>query len=447
MRFCVLFVFMGILLVNLTGCGSSGGGSGGGGSNFRTNEQANILSVDSDSNLGNGHSRFAVQSDNGRFVAFSSAATNLVVGDTNGEYDVFVRDRANDTTTRVSVSSAAAEAVGGDSENPSINDDGNLIVFESEATNLVAGDTNSDKDIFMHNTDTGTSIRISTTTTGLETTDDSRNAKISGDGEWIVFETDASLQPSDTNNVSDIYLYEIDTGTISRISENTNGTQSNGVSRNPSLSVDGRYIVFESAATTLISGDTNGVYDIFLYDRTLDTLERVNLTIGNTQSTGASYKPSVSDDGNRVLFESDATDLIGAFNDTNSSRDIFVRLRNIPSTARVSVNSAGVQSNGDSTNASISRDGANALFQSLATTLVDDDTNGVSDVFLRGIDAASTQRLSLNRSSLEGNGASYNVNLCATTRYATFHTEATNMDTFTDDNGVDDIVAVPVATP
>ena len=428
----------------LAGCGSSGGG--GGGSNFRTNEQAQTLSLDSAGTLGNGHSRYATQSEDGQFVAFSSSSTNLVAGDTNGEYDIFLRDRANDTTTRVSITSTGAEALGGDSMNPSISDDGTLIVFESEATNLVVGDSNSDKDIFMHDTATGTSIRISTTTTGLETTNDSRNAKISGDGEWIVFETDASLQPSDTNNISDIYLYEVASGTITRISENTDGTQSNGISRNPSLSSDGRYIVFESAATTLVSGDTNGAFDIFLYDRILDNLERVNLTIGNTQSAGSSYRPSVSDDGNRVVFESDATDLIGAFNDTNGNRDIFIRLRNVPSTARVSVNSSGVQSNGDSTQATISRDGTGVLFQSLASTLVDDDTNGLSDIFMRSIDSATTQRLSLNRNGVEANGASYNAHLCPTERYVTFHTEATNMDTVTDDNGVDDIVAVPVAT-
>ncbi len=441
----VLFILFGSLGF-LIGCGSSGGGGGGGGSTFSVNEQAQILSLHDDGTLGDGHSRYAAQSDDGQFVVFASAAANLIAGDTNGEYDIFMRDRANDTTTRMSVDSAGAQAVGGDSLNPSISDDGTLIVFESDATNLIAADTNSDRDIFLRNVTAGTSVRISTTTTGLETNNDSRNAKISGDGEWIVFETDASLQPSDWNNVTDVYLYEVDTGTITRVSQNTDGTQSNGASSNPQLSSDGRYIVFESAGSNLIANDTNGAVDIFLYDRVLDTLERVNLTIGNTQSAGSSYRPHISDDANRVVFESDAIDLVGAFNDTNASRDIFIRLRDVPSTARLSVNSDGVQVAGNSTRALITRDGSMVLFQSVATTLVDNDTNGVSDIFIRRVDAATTERVSLNRNGVEGNGSSTLGSLSANERYAIFQTEATNMDTITDDNGMEDIVAVPVAT-
>jgi len=173
------------------------------------------------------------------------------------------------------------------------------------------------------------------------------------------------------------------TTVISRVSVSSTGAQANSLSGWSALSPDGKYVAFSSYASNLVPNDTNGTEDIFVRDRQLGTTSRVSVSSGETQATGGdSYNASISADGRYVTFQSFATDLVA--DDTNGSSDIFVRDRQLGTTVRVSVDNAGTQVNGDSLHPAISPNGRFVGFQSVSFKLTANDTNGVSDVFLRG---------------------------------------------------------------
>lgn len=326
----------------------------------------------------------AAISADGRFVTFESDAANLVTGDTNGKTDVFVHDRVTGTTTRVSVTSGGAQATDGRSQRPSISADGRFVAFQSEATDLVAGDTNGKSDAFLHDRSTGATIRISVATNGAEATGgDSANAAISADGRVVGFESSATdLVAADTNGVSDVFVRDLTAGTTSRVSLTSAGAAADAESIAPSLSADGRYVTFISQATNLVPGDTNLQYDSFLRDRATGTTTRVSVTSAGAQATnGASYSPVPSADGRYVTFYSYATDLVDG--DTNARPDVFLRDRLDGTTVRISLTFLGAQAfNGDSYVPSISADGRFIAYYSDSADIVGGDTNGALDVFV-----------------------------------------------------------------
>ena len=269
----------------------------------------------------------AISAD-GRFVAFHSDATNLVSGDTNGAYDVFVHDRQAGTTERVSVASGGTEATGGDSAYPAISADGRFVAFYSYATDLVSGDTNANYDIFVHDRQSGTTERVSVATGGGQATGgDSYTPAISADGRFVAFASGATnLVGGDTNSSSDIFVHDRQTGTTERVSVATGGGQADGFSYNPAIGADGRFVAFDSFATNLVSGDTNAVPDVFVHDRQTGTTERVSVATGGGQATGGnSLHPAISAGGRFVAFDSLAANLVTG--DTNAVNDIFVRDR------------------------------------------------------------------------------------------------------------------------
>jgi len=206
--------------------------------------------------------------DDGRFVAFDSIADNLVLGDTNGTWDTFVHDRLTGSTTRVSVTSAGAQA-NSSSLYPSISDDGNMVAFYSFASDLVVGDTNAAQDCFVHNRTTGVTQRVSVDSAGLEGVFDSSAPAISGDGTAVAFVSSATnLVAGDTNGALDVFVHELATGITTRASLTHGGSQANGLSTNPDISADGIVVAFGSSATNLVAGDTNGLSDVFVRDRT-----------------------------------------------------------------------------------------------------------------------------------------------------------------------------------
>ncbi len=225
------------------------------------------VSVDSSGVQANGGSKRPAISDDGRFVAFASDASNLVSGDTNNTEDIFVKDRQTGVTTRVSVRSNGAEANGG-STSPAISGDGRFVAFYSEASNLLNGDTNGFADIFVHDRQTGETKRVSVDSSGVEANapppDDYAVVSISGDGRFVAYYSDASnLVSGDTNGVSDIFVYDRQNGRTTRASVASNGAEANGNSRYPNLSGDGRYVTFASSATNLAAGDTNSAKRMF----------------------------------------------------------------------------------------------------------------------------------------------------------------------------------------
>jgi Tol biopolymer transport system component len=321
-------------------------------------------------------------SEDGRFVAFDSSASNLVARDGNRKVDVFVRDRQTGTTRRVSGTSSEAGA-NGPSFNPSISADGRIVGFDSGASNLVRRDRNDAWDVFVRDRQAGTTRRVSLSSAGVAGNRDSWSAVVSADGRHVAFASLAfNLVAGDSNRQADIFVRDRQTGTTTRVSVRSNGRQTNGGSAFPAISADGRFVAFRSVATNLVAGDTNGHADVFVHDRETGRTRRISVARDGSQANGPSDAPALSADGNVVAFESSATNLIPS--DTNAYRDVFVRDRAAGRTRRVSLSTSYVAGNGLSERAALSGDGRVVAFTSYATNLVRRDTNRRADVFVRG---------------------------------------------------------------
>ncbi len=327
-------------------------------------------------------------STDGRFVAFESRASNLVGGDTNVSEDVFVHDCQSGATERVSMSSAGVEGNNSSGHyGVSISADGRWVAFGSSASNLVSGDTNGVSDTFVHDRQSGTTEHVSVNSSGAQgsggfLTFGSLRPSISADGRYVAFDSDATnLVAGDTNDSTDVFVRDRQMGTTERVSIDSIGAEGIGFSESPSISADGRYVAFHSIASTLVSGDSNGTGDVFVRDRQSSTTELVSVDSGEAQADSGSLEASISVSGRYVAFTSWASNLV--VGDTNTIPDVFVRDRQDGTTERVSVDSAGAQGNGWSEVPSISADGRCVAFKSLATNLVAGDTNGCDDVLLR----------------------------------------------------------------
>jgi Tol biopolymer transport system component len=205
----------------------------------------------------------AVSAD-GRFVAFGSNASNLVPNDGNHTYDVFVRDRKTGKTRRVSVSSEGVEGNGA-SQNPSISANGRFVAFSSGAANLVPGDTKEHVDVFVHDRKTGKTRRVNLSSAGVEADLDSDLPSISASGRFVAFESFATnLVPGDTKAVRDVFVRDRKTGKTKRVSVSSAGVEGDAESFAPSISGDGRFVAFESPAMNLVPEDLNNARDVFL---------------------------------------------------------------------------------------------------------------------------------------------------------------------------------------
>ncbi len=391
-------------------------------------------SVDSAEAQANSESYYPSVSGDGRYVAFYSAADNLVPGDTNGTYDVFVRDIEAGTTRRVSVSSAGDQGDGA-SEWAHITPDGRYVAFFSYASNLVSGDTNQLRDIFVHDLVTSTTERVNLTTAGGQASfGDSLFPSMSSDGRYVAFMSYATnLVSGDTNGVGDVFVRDLVAHTTERVSVNDAGAQGTGASSFPRMSDTG-LVVFQSSSA-LVSGDTNGAQDIYVRDLATDTTRLVSLNDASASGDSNSERPSITSNGRYVAFASSASNLVTG--DTNGNYDIFVRDLASNTTRRVSVNDAGAEVSGTSQAPSISASGRYVAFSSTATTLVSGDTNDDSDVFVRDLTANTTLRLSVNNLGTQGNNGSDVPCISADGRYVTFHSLATNLVSGDTNNALD----------
>jgi Periplasmic component of the Tol biopolymer transport system len=279
-----------------------------------------------------GFGDMAISAD-GRYVAFVSGSRNLVHGKTSPTADVFVRDRWAGTTTRVSLAGDGSEANGG-SFNPAISADGRYVAFNSFATNLVPGDVNNEYDVFVRDRFAGTTSMVSVSSAGVQ--GDTRSftgLALSADGRYVTFNSNASnLVPGDTNEIKDTFVRDRQTGVTSRVSVATDGTQASGGTVFPfgapfkvSISWDGRYVAFSTESSNLVPRDTNGFRDVFVRDRWAGTTRRVSVSTEGAQGDADSSSPSLSADGSDVSFESLASNLVPG--DTNGRFDVFVQHR------------------------------------------------------------------------------------------------------------------------
>jgi Tol biopolymer transport system component len=377
----------------------------------------------------------AISAD-GRYVAFVSNADNLVASDTNGVQDVFVRDAIRGTTSRVSVDSHGVQA-DLSSSNPSISADGRYVAFDSDATTLAPGTDNNATNIFVHDAVTGTTSLVSPY--GFDPT-------ISADGRYVAFTSGAAVVPGDTNNDYDVFVHDTVAGNTARVSVDSNGTQANGASGNPTISADGRYIAFDSNASNLVAGDTNGTYDVFVHDTVSATTSRVSVDSNGAQANFGGDTPAISADGRSVAFTSRASTLVAG--DTNGTSDVFVHDRVMGTTSRVSIDSTGVQGNDGSYSdyaTSVSGDGRYVTFTSVATNLVSGDTNDSGDVFAHDNLTGVTSRASVTSFGVQGAGSSSGSAISADGRYIAFMSNADNL--VANDTGWEDVFLRPNPEP
>ena len=403
-----------------------------------TTSRVNLDSA-GNSALGGGSYRSEVSAD-GRFVVFASDATNLVPGDTNGATDIFVRDTASGSTARVSVSSAGAQA-DGVSAAPSLSADGRFVVFASDATNLVAGDTNAQRDIFVRDLLTGQTTRVSVGSNAVQSDDRSTVGSISGDGRYVAFESRASLAVGDTNGINDIYLRDRQTNQTTLVSAALSGPSSAGGSYDPDITPDGRFVAYWSWDSTVVA-DANPETDVYVRDMLtgLTTIASVDSS-GAQVYTAACFGASISDDGRYVAFASDGSTFVAG--DTPNTWDYFVHDRVSGATVHVSVDSQGVAANDFLSNAppAISGDGRFVAFASTASNLVPGDANGAADVFLHDRLFGLTSLLSANSAGLAGNGLSHRPSLSRDGHVAVFTSMATDLIAG-DVNGLEDVFRV-----
>lgn len=395
-----------------------------------------LVSVGPDGVLGNGHSsdRPSISAD-GRFVAFSSSATNLVEGMTIAG-GLYVHDRETDTTELVSVSTGGVKSTG---YRPSISADGRYVAFSSQSTTLVTGDTNNLPDLFVRDRVAQTTVRISVSSAGLQANGMSWSPQISADGTRVAFYSEATnLVSGDTNTYPDIFVHELSSKITTRVSIAYDGSQADQYSENPSISADGRYVAYATLATNLVAGvvDTNQSGDIIVRDTLLNTNTLVSVSTAGGVG-GGSMDASISADGRFVAFLSSSSDLVEG--DTNYYNDIFVRDLQLNTTTRVSVKSDGTQATGGASEyPEISANGRFVTFSSFATNLVDGDTLGYEDIFIHDRLTGETIRASVNTDGIQGNQASWTSSISANGLFVSFTSAASNL-VLGDNNGKNDI--------
>jgi len=436
-------------------------------------ESTTIISVNAQGQAANGFSDRPAISADGRFVAYESDALDLAAGDTNGRKDIFLYDLQTNAVTRVSVGANGAQSNNG-SASPAISQDGRYVAFESQATNLVSNDTNISQDIFIHDRITATTVRVSVSSSGVEANGDCLHPAISGDGRFVVFVSAATnLAAGDTNTASDVFLHDRDpdqngvfdenNGTTMRItSSGPSAVSSTSSSNFPSISRNGQYAAFSSLDSTLVPGDVNGWQDIFVYNIQTGLIELVSVSSSGQQGDLESSYTSLSADGRYVAFISAATNLVSG--DSNAKTDVFVHDRAAHTTVRASVSNTGAQSGGASTNPVISGDGRYVSFvtesSGLTAKLTTDEaiTPRVFDaitaasgggggggttipqvIYRRDLSLQKTVRVSSNNAGSSANGSSMSLAMATDGIVAAFASDATNLSTVTDSNAGRDV--------
>ena len=375
------------------------------------------VSVSSTGAEGFGNSYEPAITPDGRYVAFESDASNLVSGDTNDSDDIFVHDRQTGQTTRVSVTSSGVQG-NSDSNSPAISYDGRYVAFQSMAGNFAAADTNGTWDVFVHDRQTGQTTCVSVSPTGEVGTTYTFNPMLSGDGRYVVFWGQASnLVAGDANGKGDVFVRDMQLGQTFLVSVSTAGVQGNQGSSSADISDDGRYVAFNSWATNLVAGDGNNKGDVFIHDR--DTGETTLVSVG---SGDTSDFPSISGDGRYVAFW-----VASGFlpEDNNGWADVYVRDRQAGQTTAISLNTSGATGNGSSYQPAITPDGRYVAFESVANDLVAGDSGSGYDVFVRDRQTAQTRRVSVNEAGQPASGIQ--AAITSDGRYVAFSSDAPNL--------------------
>ena len=358
---------------------------------FKISPSMQLVSKNINGVAGSDISQNADIDSTGRYVVFESEATNLAtVTTTFGRSHIYRKDTVTGEVRLVSSDESALLEASNDSSKPGISSNGRYVVFQSRATNLDPNiNSNGISQIYLKDMDTGSIVLVSRNAflepanNGL---DDVKNAKVSDDGTLIVFESgDSNLSAINSGGITQIYLKNMSDESVTMISRSSAGVAGNNTSANPDMSADGRYIVFESRASNLTT--SNGLNHIYFVDTsaTTHTVEQISLSSAGAEATANSNQPSVSDDGLMVVYDTDA--ILDA-TDTNGTTDVYLRYRPLLFTKLASANpNTGNSGNGASSNASINGNASYLVFESLASDLVTEGALGVKDIFVRDLSA------------------------------------------------------------
>lgn len=365
-------------------------------------------------------------SGNGAAVAFATAASNLVPDDTDGVIDVAVVRLRKGGARCVSVSTEGVKGDGA-SADPALDKAGRHVAFSSMATNLVEGDTNGERDIFVRDLIQGTTERVSVATDGTQADGESERPSVSSNGRLVVFASHATnLVPGDTNGFEDIFLHDLATGETRRVSVGVSGVEPDGDSSAPRISGNGRYVAFLSMARNLVAQADFPTRDAFVVDLKTGLTEMVSVASNGAPSNAGTYSLAISANGRRVAFASMGSNLV-ADAEQFAGQDVFLRDRKKHTTTLLSVGAGGLAANDYSEEPDISGNGRWVAFTSLASNLVPDDTNGRNDVFRRKVKTGEMVRVSVSSLGVEGDSNSGQASLTRSGRYVAFATRATNL--------------------
>lgn len=414
------------------------------------------LSARGDGVQANAPSSGPVCSNGGACVAFYTDASNLLpqgpAGDNNGYTDVYLFDG---TIRRISETPDGKSANGPSMAQrfrPSIDDNCTCVAFSTDASNLVPNDTNNRTDVVVRVlSDPPTTELMSVGLDGFSANGASSYASVSADCSRVAFRSTATnLVDGDTNGVSDVFVHDRTSGAITRVSVPNGGGEGNGASTTPSISGDGRCVAFASIASNLWPGDTNGTYDIYVACDGAITC-RASVSSDGVEANGISFHPALNEDGSVVAFKSEASNLVA--DDFNGQPDIFVHDCVAGTTERVSISNSGAEGNDISIPPSITRDGRRIAFGSFASNLAGIPTNGRSQIYVRDLDEQVTVLISVNDAGAAQNGSSPDLppSICPDGDFVAFASAATNLVPG-DTNGHQDIFfgsvgAEPTPTP
>jgi hypothetical protein len=382
------------------------------------------------SEVGRG-SEFPLVSRDGRFVAFASRSSKLVPGDDNKATDVFIRDRLEKTTEIVSVASNG-EPGNSHSFPNDVSPDGRFVVFSSVASNLAEDDVDPELeealDVFIHDRETGVTERVSVNSNGERSLAPSFSGAVSDDGRFVVFESGGwNLSDIDHDQTFDVFVRDRDLGTTELVSVNSNGEAGNFSSGDPSISGDGRFVVFDSGADNYVAGDSNEAYDSFVHDRLAGTTEIVSVDSNGAVGRWGGVSPEITPDGRFVLFSSQSR-LVPR--DTNKKEDAYLHNVVTGRTTLVSRTWRGRQGNGNSSPSGISDDGRYLSFVSGASNLVPNDTNGEWDYFRFDRVTKTTVRVNVNSRGKQAKGDkgfNHSSRISGDGRFVVFESSASNL--------------------
>lgn len=387
---------------------------------------------------GNANSADPAISADGRYVAFTSEATNLLKTSTFGR-NVFIKEVETGITTLVSATAAGSEG-NGDSGQPAVSEDGALVAFTSEASDLVAADANdvctnagglavNCTDVFIKDVVAGTVTMASVDVAGNQGDGISQQPALSASGRFVAFTSfAASFAPGDDNGTADVFLKDLESGVLTLVSGGADGVPGNSESGHPAISADGRFVAFQSRADNLVAGDLNGSSDVFIKDTQTGALALVSADAGGAPGNRASGLEAlaISADGRFVIFESEADNLVDG--DANGKRDVFIKDTQTGAIAVVSTDAAGVPGEDDSyASVALSADGAMAFFSSNANNLAAADTVNKTDIFRKDTLTGIVDLLATDSAGTPGDAASERLAVTPDGQMVAFSSAAANL--------------------